>query len=367
MNTQLLLIEDDQQIRENVAELLTLKGYQVDTACDGQQGIVRAMLNRPDLILCDVMMPQVDGYQVLEAMRTNHSLATVPFIFLTAKADSTDLRRGMNLGADDYLTKPFTSGDLIAAIESRLGQEKRRAADVQAQVEKHWNQLSKLSTHEYNTPLTGIMGFAHLLTNYYESFDKAETQSMLKLIISGCQQLKRTLDNSMLTNELLRITASSHPHFTTGSASVSAQIINQILTAAAEQRDRVVDGHIDVIRARVCIAEEHLRKVVDELVDNAIKFSAPTDGIRITGRPTGATYQLTITNYGRGFSAGNIASIAPYTQFDREHHEQQGMGLGLFIAKKLVELNQGSLSVSSQPNGPTSVTVELPAVVQETI
>lgn len=122
MPTQLLLIEDDLQIRNNLTELLTLQGYEVEAASNGHEGLERAQSNRPDLILCDVMMPQIDGYQVLEAIRIDRSLSAIPFIFLTAKADSTDVRLGMNLGADDYLTKPFTSDDLISAIESRLKQ-----------------------------------------------------------------------------------------------------------------------------------------------------------------------------------------------------------------------------------------------------
>jgi two-component system, OmpR family, response regulator len=118
--TQLLLIEDDLQIRNNLTELLTLQGYKVEAASSGLDGLECAQSHRPDLILCDVMMPQIDGYQVLEAIRTDRSLSAIPFIFLTAKANSTDIRFGMNLGADDYLTKPFTSDDLISAIESRL-------------------------------------------------------------------------------------------------------------------------------------------------------------------------------------------------------------------------------------------------------
>ncbi len=365
MATQLLLIEDDPQIRENMAELLTLKGYAIETASDGQEGIMQAMLRRPDLILCDVMMPQLNGYQVLEMIRANQSLATVPFIFLTAKADTTDLRLGMNSGADDYLTKPFTSSDLVAAIESRLRQEKRRVTDVQEQVEKHWNQLSQVSTHEYNTPLTGIIGFAHLLKDYYESFDKAQTQSMLGMIIACCRRLKRTIDNNQLANKLLQTPASSNPLFTEGSSSLSAEVVNQILTAIGERNDQAIDAQTDIVNAHLHISGGNLRKVLEELLDNALKFSSPTSSIRITGRPTKEHYQLTITNQGRGFTAENIANIAPYTQFDRTLYEQQGTGLGLFISKRLVELNNGHLSISSQVDGPTTVTVDLLTIVHE--
>jgi two-component system OmpR family response regulator len=131
MATKILLIEDDLQIRQNLAELLTLKGYCVADRPNGREGIDHALVFKPDLILCDVVMPELNGYQVLEAIRSEHpSLASVPFIFLTAKADKSDFRLGMNLGADDYLTKPFTSADLIAAIESRLKHRQQLTAQA---------------------------------------------------------------------------------------------------------------------------------------------------------------------------------------------------------------------------------------------
>ncbi|MVM38125.1 response regulator [Spirosoma sp. HMF3257] len=120
MQIQILVIEDVVQIRENLAELLTLNGYEVRTAEDGEKGIIEAKQWQPDLILCDIMMANLDGYQVLETIRTSPDMAHIPFIFLTAKSNMEDLREGMGLGADDYLTKPFLISDLLNAIESRL-------------------------------------------------------------------------------------------------------------------------------------------------------------------------------------------------------------------------------------------------------
>jgi two-component system OmpR family response regulator len=116
----LLVIEDEPQIRENLAEILTLKGFDVTTASNGVNGLAQASHQPPDLILCDVMMPGMDGYQFLEKLRQKPSLANVPFIFLTAKATMGDLRHGMTSGADDYLAKPYQMKDLLAAIEGRL-------------------------------------------------------------------------------------------------------------------------------------------------------------------------------------------------------------------------------------------------------
>jgi CRP-like cAMP-binding protein/ActR/RegA family two-component response regulator len=116
----ILLIEDDAVIRENTAELLELAGYAVHAAENGQLGVAQALATKPDLVVCDIMMPVLDGYGVLQIFNQHAQLAGVPFIFLTAKTERVDLRRGMELGADDYLTKPFDKAELLSAINGRL-------------------------------------------------------------------------------------------------------------------------------------------------------------------------------------------------------------------------------------------------------
>lgn len=116
----ILLIEDNNEIRENTAEILELAGYKVYTAQNGKIGVEQALLEKPDLIICDIMMPVLDGYGVLHLLNKNPSFASTPFIFLTAKAERADFRRGMEMGSDDYITKPFLEIELLNAIESRL-------------------------------------------------------------------------------------------------------------------------------------------------------------------------------------------------------------------------------------------------------
>ena len=117
---KILVIEDEQIIRENILKLLKAEGFDVTGAENGAQGLNAAVSNLPDVILCDVTMPELDGYGVLVALRSNPVTATLPFVFLTGKADRSEMRQGMELGADDYLTKPFTKAELVGAISSRL-------------------------------------------------------------------------------------------------------------------------------------------------------------------------------------------------------------------------------------------------------
>lgn len=120
MKQHVLLIEDNNEIRENTAEILELANYKVSTAENGKIGVELALKEKPDLIICDIMMPVLDGYGVLHLLNKNPDLASIPFIFLTAKAERSDFRRGMEMGADDYITKPFTDIELLNAIDSRL-------------------------------------------------------------------------------------------------------------------------------------------------------------------------------------------------------------------------------------------------------
>jgi len=117
---KILLIEDNKEVRENTAEILALANYKVVTAKNGKEGVETAQKELPDLIICDIMMPVLDGYGVLHMLSKNETTLGIPFIFLSAKAERSDMRKGMDLGADDYLTKPFDDAELLSAIETRL-------------------------------------------------------------------------------------------------------------------------------------------------------------------------------------------------------------------------------------------------------
>jgi len=122
----ILIIEDQPDMRLNIATILEMEDFKVLQAGDGREGLAAAREGAPDLILCDVMMPELDGYGVLRALREDPATARIPFIFLSAKGEKNDQRTGMNLGADDYLTKPVTVNDLLAAINARLLRERSR-------------------------------------------------------------------------------------------------------------------------------------------------------------------------------------------------------------------------------------------------
>lgn len=164
MKKLILLIEDDRIVRENTAELLQFANYDVITATNGISGVKKALKNQPDIIICDIMMPKLDGYGVYKLLYSNDKCNSIPFIFLSSKSNHIDRRKGMELGADDYLTKPFDESELLTAIEIRLkkaSQKKETQSLVSSSSEngsfakvKNLNELTKIlsnrKTHTYN-------------------------------------------------------------------------------------------------------------------------------------------------------------------------------------------------------------------------
>jgi len=362
MEPYLLLIEDEQHIRENVAELLTLNGFKVQTAANGREGVWLATTQRPELILCDVMMPELDGFQTLEIIRSNPTLSTVPFLFLTAKTELTDTRKGMALGADDYLTKPFKLDVLLTAIRGRLKREVQRRTQVQAFLSEQIRAMTNVVSHEYNTPLSGILGFSSLLLNGYDDYGREDAVLMLTMIHISGLRLKRSLDNNQLITRLetLRPEDAAFPFLSTGDTFCDSALIEHVCQSIRYRQDRSVPYRVEVESARIGIATDNLRTILDELLDNACKFSLGDEPVQITGHQADGQYIVTIVNEGQPFTSADIERVEAYRQFERGRYEQQGFGLGLAIAQKLLALNKGSLSIDKLSTTKTQVKVCLP-------
>ncbi len=186
MMKKILVIEDEEFVRENIVELLDAEGFEVIGAEDGRMGLNLAKAMVPDLILCDVMMPELDGYGVLTALRQDSILAAVPFIFLTAKAAKADLRQGMELGADDYLTKPFTRAELLGAIISRLKKQAAVQERYHTELQQAKEQLEYLIHNDSLTNLPNRLS----LRDRFKQVQSADTDTE-KLVGVLCLSLDR--------------------------------------------------------------------------------------------------------------------------------------------------------------------------------
>ncbi|MCW3114615.1 MAG: Hybrid sensor histidine kinase/response regulator [Segetibacter sp.] len=361
--TRIQVIEDEVNIRENIQELLEAKGYVVRVSPNGKQGVLDAIDFKPHLIVCDVMMPKMDGYKVLEYIRKTSVIQNTPFIFLTARVDKNDIRQGMDLGADDYLTKPFTYKELLKAIESRLKRQQKIIGEY-AKV-KHDLDTTVFATyyHEFNTPLHGILGGLNLMLNARDSFNEQQVQELLTSILKSGLRLNHSLANLMLFEEIRR--AEVYPElltmFTEGVAKTNwvQKVKAELQTMAKEIYNRTADVIIDLEVAEIKMSGEYLQRIILELVDNALKFSKRGDKVFVTGTAIGEDYRLEVKDSGRGFELSSLSDIAPFKQFNRKRFEQQGLGIGLFLVKRLAELNNGELKISTSEGEGTQATVNL--------
>ena len=192
---KILIIEDNRDVRENTADILELEGYEVASAENGLTGVERAKELLPDIIVCDIMMPELDGYGVLEELNKDSQTSSIPFIFLTAKTEKTDMRKGMNLGADDYLTKPFHFEELLSRI----------------------NALSRRKQyHNQEKPKSPILEFDELQidTDQYKVFLKGELVDLspreFKLLMYLIENRNKTVSRMQILNAVWGITFNNH-------------------------------------------------------------------------------------------------------------------------------------------------------------
>jgi CRP-like cAMP-binding protein len=162
MTSTILVIDDNEDIRENTVEILDLAGYKTISAENGKTGVEIAVRDRPSIIVCDIMMPELDGYGVLHLLRKNPATEHIPFIFLTAKTERTDFRKGMEMGADDYITKPFEDIELLNAVETRI----KKSAIANQQYDKSLNGLNQFISDVKEAGLKSTLSPKYDIENY---------------------------------------------------------------------------------------------------------------------------------------------------------------------------------------------------------
>ena len=344
---RILIIENNQQILEDVAEILSLKNFHAITAQNGVSGLQMAKEEHPDLILCDVMMPELDGFDVLKILRQTPLTTNIPFIFLTAKNSRNDIREGMDLGADDYLTKPFTALELLQAISTRIEKQEVIKQANTAKLDSFRLNIASFLPHELLTPLHGILGMSDLLLNYYESMEPREAIDSIQTIYNCGLRLHRLAKNFIFFSELEAIATMPQPWQDNPESTNVKDIICYSAHNFAEKANRKKDLELDLEDAIIRMSSKYLTKLVEEIIENAFKFSKSGTPVRLLSRVNEKLFTLHIIDQGRGMTDEQIANVGAYMQFERKLYEQQGNGLGLIISKRIVEIHGGEFSIKS--------------------
>ena len=359
---KILVIEDEESIRENILDLLEAENFEGIGAINGKVGIKLAIEQIPDLILCDMMMPEVDGHGVIKALRSEPLTATIPFIFLTAKADKVDVRTGMELGADDYITKPCTPQELLKAITIRLEKQKTISRQSQKTLDELRTNISMSLPHELRTPLNAILGFSELILSEYQVLEESDILEMIGQIQTSGHRLYRLIQNFLLYAELE--IAATNPELLNEMRNSEFSCVKSLLSQKARQQakhaNRSDDLQLNLQDASVAMDSVRLAKIVEELLDNAFKFSLEGTPVLLSTFVENQTFILSVTDKGRGMTTDQIAQLEAYRQFDRKLYQQAGLGLGLAIVQRLVELHGGEFKIESWPQQETIVCVSLP-------
>lgn len=360
----ILVIDDSEQILDDVTELLELENYHVITAQDGKQGLAQVNAHKPDLVLCDVTMPNMDGYQVLEALRENPETVMLPFIFLTARSSYSDMRSGMKLGADDYLLKPFTPDELLKTVASRL---KRLATDrerAQQQLAELRHNIIVALPHELRTPLNSILGFSEFLIHHADVSNVDQIREVANYIYDAGKRLLSLTEKYVLYMNVELLLTDAERLFELQNSVFDDPIA--ILTNTAQsiantyQRQSDLKFSLPNDCGAVAMDPSNLEIIIREVVDNAFKFSESGQTVLVKISEADQAIKITVRDHGVGMSELSIEQIGAYMQFDRKVLEQQGVGLGLAIVKRLVELHNGALQFNSQLDEYTEVQISLP-------
>jgi signal transduction histidine kinase len=284
---------------------------------------------------------------------------------MTGLADQAGMRHGMELGADDYLPKPFTIEALYAAVDARLKKAKTVREEAERKLADLRDNISMMLPHEMRTPLNGILAYGEILVADAETISPKDIADMGQVIYDSGKRLERLIENFLIYAQLELLNSDPQNLHTLlrKQTPEPAPIIEQHAREQADQAHRPQDLTLELANVQMPISDEYLSKIVNELVQNAFKFSSPNSPVRVTFADSDNSVTLTVSDHGRGFSTEHITKVGAYMQFDRKMHEQQGLGLGLTIVRRLTELHGGTLTIQSQKGSGTSVTVKLPKVV----
>lgn len=356
-NRKILLVDDEENLRETISEMLTHQNFTVMAARNGQEALKVLDFWIPDLIICDIMMPVMDGKLFHENVKNNNLVNHIPFIFLTAMANEDVKEESILNGADYYLTKPFKIDNLLKIINAkieRFDKIKNAYNTVNASNNKHF-------THEINTPLNGILGPVNLLINRGDSFEPSVKDQFYDAIKISAVRLERTLKNSMLYQNL----KNNELDFEDGSYCEIAAEFTKVQAILKKTYNKETERILHNLEpSNIKINSKYLQFILFELIDNAMKFSTNNEKIIVSGKKNNTGFfVLTIIDFGIGFTEEEIKEINVNKQFNREKMEQQGLGLGLFISKTLVIRAKGMFNIVSQKDKGTTITISLPLYV----
>jgi two-component system sensor histidine kinase/response regulator len=342
-----LVIEDDADVRQTLADLLEINGYRPLVAADGAEGLAAARREAPAVIITDLAMPVMDGFQLLDALHADPALRTIPVIVITAKVDRAATRRGMELGADDFITKPFTEEEVLHSLRARL--EKKDLLD-------ELDAFAHTVAHDLKNPLATLRGRLELAGLMLGKADEAAIRQHLTAATTAAFRLSAIIDELLVLSGVRRQT-------------VVPQSLDMgaIVTEASDRLEHLLQTHGARIEkpATWPPAVGHapwIGEVWANYLSNAAKYSGPHPLITLGAelRPGGRTARFWVQDRGPGLDAAAQARLfVPFSRISSVR--TNGHGLGLSIVRRILDKLGGSAGVESAPGAGARFWFELPS------
>ncbi len=364
LNPKILIIDD---IAENIkvaANVLKKNNFNISYAKNGKAGIERAEKVHFDLILLDVMMPEMDGFEVCRRLKHNDKTKEIPVIFLTAKADEESLRKGFDAGGVDFITKPFKASELIARVNTHI-----QLKYIQDQLSKtneeirlaneNKDKLLSIIAHDLRNPFSVLITFSKLIMDSYDDFSKEDILTYMKSFYDTSKQGFNLLDN------LLKWSKSQ-----TGKMEIEHELLD--MNDLAEETITLLNSQAfnknikllnKIPKGLYAYADTNMiLTVLRNLISNAIKFTEKGGTVTASGEKQGQKILIHISDTGVGIAEEDIPKIF---RIDIKHSTkgtsgEQGTGLGIILCKEFIEKNNGELKVQSKLNKGTTFTFTLP-------
>ncbi len=362
----ILIVDDNPNIRDSVDEILTLSGYTSLKAADGVEALEIMASKKPDLIISDIVMPRMDGYAFFDALKDIREWSNIPFVFLTARGEKTDIRRGYRMGADRYLVKPLELEDLLIAVETRLERAAELESVIEADINQTKQQLLNVFGHELRTPLSLLHGYSKIIEQSQGTLDKEAADEIFLVIQESVDRLVKLSEDLMLMVCL-----------DSGVAYLSLESVNEPIFIKSILENLIVGLSNDLERRNIVVElnltdeltivghSPYMSDLFKRILENAIKFGRPGGTIWVEANVFTEEIQITIRDNGIGIAPEKMTLLFKlFQQIDRESMEQQGLGLGLAIAARLAEFHGGRISAESELGQGSKFIVHLPIDVE---
>lgn len=366
-NALILVVDDEDTQRLLTRDCLEGEGFRVEEASNGQDGLALIRELKPDLVLLDLMMPGIDGFEVCRQARADSEIANIPIVVVTGREDSEGIKNGFDVGASDFLTKPivwnlFPNRVRYVLRTSRMERELRLAMEAAEVANAAKTNLLATMSHELRTPLNAIIGFSDIMMR--ESLGPLgapQYEEYCSDIHNSGTQLLNAI------NDILDIVKSESADENLDAREIelgelAGQVV-QSLSVESDSHNIAITNEVPLGGAKIWGDERKLSRALSNLLSNAVKFSESGGAIRLhMDEVDDETYALSITDKGIGISAEDLPRIAePFEQGDSSlSRSYEGLGLGIPLARALIQLHGGDIDIESELGQGTTVRVILP-------